>query len=68
MSVYDQLNEILSNLNQETLSPQMQELQERISQIQQETEPFKQQVLETTGGNGTMSILTIVLIVLPSLF
>jgi len=64
MSVYDQLNEILSNLNQETLSPQMQELQERISQIQQETEPFKQQVLETTGGNGTMSILTIVLIVI----
>ena len=64
MSVYNELESIFNNLGNNGLPPELQELQERASQFQQQTEPIRQTAVQQAGGIGNMSILTIVLIVI----
>jgi len=64
MSVYDQLQEIINNVGNQGLSPELQSLQEQASQMREQIEPLTRQAIEKTGGIGNMSILTIVLIVI----
>ena len=69
MSGSDRLSEILNGLYSSSLPDNLQDLRERATQVhqmQQQTEPFRQQVIET-GGNGIMNVGIIVLIVVAVL-